>query len=1110
MKKYIIPFDRVERQCCWNGSEIGGNGGWKERDGLFCSNMPGTMCAFDFEGTEVVLKNAAGTSIDVSVDRGPYRTISGLNGDTVVASGLKAGNHRMLLRVPEPGAWHISMEDDYTVVDPESAVSFAAITVTGNELPEKHMIPYSMVTRDGRRLVEFVDGAHSEFRLVPEAELPENTPPVRQWKLYMIQASHTDIGLHHSQYIQRHGSVLRTKQAEALVDADKRTDSDPAAYRYVQEHDWFFRNFSKDMPVEETKRLVENYFARGRIGTGVGFAHNHTHVLGEEELCRSAYTRKRLHDDWGVNGATMMMTDNPGFSWSMIAPYAEAGYKYLLYSPNHWNPILSTVNACDKTFEGYPWFPQSGGGGDRVEVGFDSELPMVFRWMAKDGKHSLLTWCCTQYDRGYRTFGIEARTSALSDDIEKKTARMLKKLEKRYPYDIWLAANYFDDEVPNTANADFCAAWNEKWAMPTFATVANMDIPFRELEERFGDQIPCLSGEMTSGWLQHCACAPELLARKFAVDRELPVAETMAVLSGKPVPKTEFNRAYYHLLLNDEHSYGTSSYRGRDVVETWEQHLDWIEKAEKTAEHGIKDGIKALAERAGAGGRFYYNPTLQARVTCDGIKVPPLGWTSAAQCKTIQDSLPETVVGHPVLENSFYRVEFADDGSITSVFDKELRKELADKTAGEKINQIVYTNDNHRSFVSPRKAIFTIARNPILGDVVKVTTSLDELGADIVQEIRLRNDEKAIDITDSFEHATDLFHFNERYRRYGYVAFPFDVPGAKAVAQLNGPVVDAKKELTGHNTDAFIGVRDWCAVENDAYGVALIQQDSMLMEFGKIHPDKTVYGEPLDNGRMYSYIFADWLQRHKANGESICPSYRYTITSYSGSWRKAAIPAFAERIINPVLAVDVPGQHVDSSGSFLSVDKPNIRLLTLKPAEDSHGIIARFKETDGVETAFSIKHSFAPDADVTRVTVDERPLGGKIVALPYGIVTLRISSDVAIAEPNDTLPYTGLIDSPRCVHSEEQGELFLLWGRDENAVKYEVYRKDNSGAFNLIGTSENEVYNGIGYVVARYADKGLEVGKSYTYKVRSVYKNNSTGKFSEEFSGRTRKDVVSQ
>ena len=60
------------------------------------------------------------------------------------------------------------------------------------------------------------------YELVPTNRLPANLPPVREWKLYGIKSSHTDVGLHNSQYIQRHGSVRRIDEAAHLIDADTR------------------------------------------------------------------------------------------------------------------------------------------------------------------------------------------------------------------------------------------------------------------------------------------------------------------------------------------------------------------------------------------------------------------------------------------------------------------------------------------------------------------------------------------------------------------------------------------------------------------------------------------------------------------------------------------------------------------------------------------------------------------------------------------------------------------------------------------------------------------------------------------------------------------------
>ena len=94
----------------------------------------------------------------------------------------------------------------------------------------------------------------------------------------------------------------------------------------------------------------------------------------------------------------------------------------------------------------------------------------------------------------------------------------------------------------------------------------------------------------------------------------------------------------------------------------------------------------------------------------------------------------------------------------------------------------------------------------------------------------LQKDEKRIDIVDRFEHAKDLFNDN-RYYRYGYLAFPFAVPGGAFRAALGGgEVIDPYRDQSGYATDAFVASRDWCAVENGEFGVALFQRDSLLTE----------------------------------------------------------------------------------------------------------------------------------------------------------------------------------------------------------------------------------------------------------------------------------------
>jgi hypothetical protein len=74
-----------------------------------------------------------------------------------------------------------------------------------------------------------MEGGQRIYELVSTNRIPAEVPPLREWKLYGLKSTHTDIGLHNSPYIQRHGTVKRIDDAARLVDADARGDDDPAA-----------------------------------------------------------------------------------------------------------------------------------------------------------------------------------------------------------------------------------------------------------------------------------------------------------------------------------------------------------------------------------------------------------------------------------------------------------------------------------------------------------------------------------------------------------------------------------------------------------------------------------------------------------------------------------------------------------------------------------------------------------------------------------------------------------------------------------------------------------------------------------------------------------------
>ena len=940
----------------------------------------------------------------------------------------------------------------------------------------------------------------------------------RERTMYIMLSSHTDIGLHNSQYIQRYNGCRFLDMAKQLCDETAhRAENDQ--YRYIAEGTWFWNNYGMDRGRSAAEKLVRDYLKPGKLGVCCGVAGNHTQVYGLEELCRSTYEKKRLQDMWDLKSETMTMIDNNGMSMGIIQPYAEAGVKNIIFAPNQWNPLPSTVWRKDPTKTAATWNPDAGGGGARIDIRYDSNLPMVFYWEDASGSR-VLVWGSTQYTHGASAFGLYPGNPSPLSLIEAHMAKQLPLLDEKYPYDVWLMCCYSDDQEPNLKVTDDITAWNAKWQWPKLRTLGDPDEPFRILREKHDAQIPVLRGDITGGWYQHPVTTPELLAQKFEADRLLPTAEkwsaVAAALDGDyGYPAEQFRRAWDYLLYNDEHSYGTSGYQGRKVYETWMQHRDWIDKAQQVAEEENAAALQAIAGKIPADevSIVVFNPTaLQRRELvetgdgkCSILDVPPFGYCVVPEkafhaCKQTAEKTDTP----PVVENSFYKVAFGENGSMCSIFDKSLNRELLDTENPYHGNEILYTKDNHKTFTAPEKAAFEVLETAEKITVV-VKTEVQALGAELVQSITLPVHEKRIDIDNRLYHVKDMVN-KDRYYRYLYCAFPFAVENCRRYCHLNGAVAEYAKDVTGHGTDVYMAVNEWCCAENGDFGAALLMLDSQLMEFDHIHPDKTDFGAAGDGSQMFAYLANDWLQMHTPGGSYLDYRFRYCITSYAGSYKSAGIPQMAERYANPVQPVRISRQGGNLNGdaqSFLQVPDGQ-RLIGLKRADDGDGIIARLYG-DGTPLE---------GATAQRVRIDESPLEKAPVSA--GFATYRLGAGVlrlkerALPEVSGSPApigsvYTGLITEPCAAAGEDPGHLYLLWGHsiEEDFSHYKLYRSEQPGftpdADSFLADIQPEEY-----CVGRYEDRNLKNNTPYYYRVCAVNKAGKAGPFSREFCGITK------
>ena len=90
-------------------------------------------------------------------------------------------------------------------------------------------------------------------------------------------------------------------------------------------------------------------------------------------------------------------------------------------------------------------------------------------------------------------------------------------------------------------------------------------------------------------------------------------------------------------------------------------------------------------------------------------------------------------------------------------------------------------------------------------------------------------------------------------------------------------------------------------------------------------------------------------------------TFRMLLVPHSDTWKKCNIPRIAEEFISPPVAIyqGIHGGSMPKSGSFLSVDVPNVAVTAIKLSENGEDIIIRCVETHSLATIASIDLRFA-------------------------------------------------------------------------------------------------------------------------------------------------------
>jgi alpha-mannosidase len=451
-------------------------------------------------------------------------------------------------------------------------------------------------------------------------------------------------------------------------------------------------------------------------------------------------------------------------------------------------------------------------------------------------------------------------------------------------------------------------------------------------------------------------------------ERDLVAAEALGAieaLAGGAVPES-LEPAWRVLLRNQFHDI----LPGSSIREVYEEAEAELAGVSRTAQAAIDAALERLAARfeGDEEGVLVVNPGLTARPLRIGAVTVP-GVIEGLEARVVVPGPPAgpVSVARTVLENELVRVELALDGTLASVLDKRLGRELLDGRG----NQLWAYVDKPRewdaweldaSYGEHGEEIAAHSLEVVEDGPHRAAIRVERRFRDsrIVQDVRLWAGSARIDF------ATKLDWHDRRWLLKARFPLAVHAPTARfetAFGVIERPTRDnpAQFEVAAHR---------FADLSEPGFGVALLNDG----RYGH-----HAHGSELGISLLRSPVWPDPLADE---GEQ---EIVYALMPHPGSWLEGGVLAEAEDLNLPL-----PSRPVRGAGSLrpLRVDGLPVALGALKPLEDGGGLLLRVYEPQGASGRVQIEGP-TPEAGLDLLERDTGPADLELG--PFAVRTWRLS-----------------------------------------------------------------------------------------------------------------------
>jgi alpha-mannosidase len=345
--------------------------------------------------------------------------------------------------------------------------------------------------------------------------MPDKTVNSPQWELFVVPASHFDLGWcgDPAECLAYADSIIMTA-IDAIV-------GDCPDYKFTVEYALFMEHFLKRFPkyAETVNRLIRE----NRLEVCATFVGSMEQALDGELLIRAIIEGCRyVSETFGVRPVTAQHTDLPGHAWQMPQILAMAGIKYMTGSRFHPPHVL-------------------------------------FRRAAPDGSVVIFSNHGHHYNWGYQLRrGVDYCVEHLPSQVEE--------IERRSPVRQILMAEEHDLDLPDLSIVEVVNDLNSR-DLPFKLRIATATEFFKSLDTNV--DLPEYSGEAPYGFYTAPAFEPDIYLKAREAENILATAEKLSTMRHLYdlglYPREELREGWRALFYPQDHNF--AGRHGRDNEE---------------------------------------------------------------------------------------------------------------------------------------------------------------------------------------------------------------------------------------------------------------------------------------------------------------------------------------------------------------------------------------------------------------------------------------------------------------------------------------------------------------------------------------------------------------